>query len=109
MDLVLGELGMRDYSRDFYVHNRRGSYQSAKTILPIVFDLVSPQSVVDIGCGVATWLAAARDLGGTDASGIDGDYVDRDLLMGPQECFLAAGLSLPITLSRKFQLAICME
>jgi hypothetical protein len=109
MDLVLGELGMRDYSRDFYVHNRRGSYQSAKAILPIVFNLVSPQSVVDVGCGVAPWLAAARDLGARDTAGIDGEYVDRKLLMIPQECFLPADLSVPIALSRRFDLAICVE
>jgi hypothetical protein len=100
---------MSSYSRDFFLVYNQGSYQSAKAILPIVFDLVSPQSVVDIGCGVAPWLAAARDLGATDTLGIDGEYVDRNLLMVPQECFLAADLSLPITVSRKFQLAICME
>jgi hypothetical protein len=100
---------MSVYTRDFFLRQHQGSYQSAKAILPIVFDLVSPQSVVDIGCGVAPWLAAARDLGATDTLGIDGKYVDRNLLMVPQECFLPADLSVPVVLSRRFELAICVE
>jgi hypothetical protein len=100
---------MNSYSRDFYLQYHQGSYQSAKAILPIVFDLLSPQSVVDIGCGVAPWLAAARDLGAMDTVGIDGEYVDRSLLMVPRECFHPADLSVPIALSRTFHLAICME
>jgi hypothetical protein len=97
------------YSRDFFLRQHQGSYQSAKAILPIVFDLVSPQSCVDVGCGVAPWLAAARDLGATDTLGIDGKYVDRSLLMVPQECFLSADLSEPVVLPRRFELAICVE
>jgi SAM-dependent methyltransferase len=100
---------MARYSRRFFLQQQEGSCQSARAILPIMFDLVSPRSVVDVGCGVAPWLAAARELGARDTVGIDGDYVDRNQLMVPQECFLTADLSMPITPSRKFDVAICVE
>lgn len=98
-----------DYSAEFFAKQRAGSYSSAKAILPIVFDLVSPRSVVDLGCGVATWLAVARELGVADVFGVDGEYVDRAQLSIPPECFMAADLSLPLRVGRKFDLAVSVE
>lgn len=100
---------MIDYSPRFYREQCHVSYRSAKTVLPIIFRLVTPQSLVDVGCGVAPWLAAARELGITDMLGIDGDYVDRSLLMIPPEYFMPADLSRPVHVARKFDLAICVE
>ena len=44
---------MTGYSSEFFQSHSQVSYQSAKAILPIVFDLVVPKSVVD-------WDAASR-------------------------------------------------
>jgi SAM-dependent methyltransferase len=38
-------------------------------------DLVSPRSVLDVGCGVGTWLLAFQENGIQDLAGIDGDHV----------------------------------
>jgi SAM-dependent methyltransferase len=78
-------------------------------VLPHVFDLIAPRSIVDVGCGVGTWLAAARALGAFDVMGIDGDFVDRRLLHIPPECFRAADLSGPIECERTFDLALSLE
>ncbi len=72
-------------------------------------DLVSPESVVDVGCGVGAWLAAFRDAGVEDVLGLDGDYVPRDLLQIEAERFLAANLQDPPKLDRRFDLAISLE
>ena len=32
---------------------------SAEVVVPLITDMVSPRSVVDVGCGVGVWLAAA--------------------------------------------------
>jgi SAM-dependent methyltransferase len=100
---------MGRYDTKFFQDQSRGSYNSAKLILPIIFDLVSPKSIVDVGCGVGTWLAACRELGVMDIAGIDGEYVDRRRLRVPLEYFTPADLTRKIELPRKFDLAICLE
>ena len=97
------------YSGEFFLERRLGSYKSAKVVLPIVFEIVSPKSVVDVGCGVAAWLGVSRELGVTDTVGIDGDYVNQNLLMVPSECFVPADLTKAIEMPREFDLAICLE
>ncbi|HEY4839898.1 MAG TPA: methyltransferase domain-containing protein [Candidatus Acidoferrales bacterium] len=97
------------YNDEFFLGRSPSSYKSAKAILPIVFEIVSPKSVVDVGCGTGAWLSVVRELGVVDAVGIDGNYVDRKLLMVPPECFVAADLTQQIEMSRKFDLAVCLE
>ena len=63
------------YPAGFYADQRSGSLRSARAILPIVFEAVQPQSVVDVGCGVGTWLRPARALGAQRTVGIEGDWV----------------------------------
>lgn len=100
---------MNPYSPSFYNKQQDGSFRSALRVLPHVFDLVPAQSTVDVGCGVGTWLAAARSLGVTDTVGIDGDYVDRTALLIPTECFRSADLTRPFRCERSFDLALCLE
>jgi SAM-dependent methyltransferase len=72
--------------------------------------------VLDVGCGVGTWLRAALDLGAEDVVGMDGTYVDQDSLLIERERFLPADLAaqpLPDVLGDRatapFDLIICME
>jgi hypothetical protein len=97
------------YTTDFFSQQQEGSFRSALRILPFVFELISPRSVIDVGCGVGTWLAAARTLGVTDVMGLDGDYVNRGLLRIPEECFRSTDLSQPFTCERTFDLALSLE
>jgi SAM-dependent methyltransferase len=97
------------YTSEFYEINRSGSRRSASVIVPIVLRLVRAETVVDVGCGDGTWLAVFRELGITDAVGLDGDYVDRRLLQIPQEQFIATDLSSAFGLPRIFDLAISLE
>jgi SAM-dependent methyltransferase len=71
--------------------------------------LLNPGSVVDVGCGVGTWLEAFREAGVTDVLGIDGDYVEREILQIPVDCFRAQDLSRPFDAERKFDLAMSLE
>jgi SAM-dependent methyltransferase len=71
--------------------------------------MVRVKSVVDVGCGVGTWLAVFRELGVTDTAGLDGDYVDRQLLQIPQDQFTATNLSSSFRLPRTFDLAVSLE
>ena len=97
------------YSAEFFDQQSGGSRRSAQRIVPLVMELVRPRSVVDIGCGVGTWLSVFREHGVSRVLGIDGDYVDRRMLQIPAESFRAADLSLPLVLNERFDLAISME
>jgi len=100
---------MAIYSENFFAGQCHASRQSAREILPIVFELARPGSVIDVGCGVGPWLAAARELGARELLGVDGSWVQPSALMIPRECFLAVDLTKPLQVGRTFDLAMCME
>ena len=78
-------------------------------MLPLVFSWVHPRSVVDVGCGVGTWLGEAARLGIEDFLGVDGDYVDRAMLEIPAERFVPRDLCEPFDLGRRFDLVMSVE
>jgi hypothetical protein len=83
--------------------------QAADEILPIVFDLLHPASIVDIGCGAGHWLASAGELGVKDTLGVDGDWVLETKLAIPRQKFVAHDLGTPLILGRRFDLALSLE
>ena len=68
------------YKEDFYKKNQEGSRQSAKEIIPLVLELVRPKSVIDVGCGLGTWLSVLKVLGVEEIFGVDGDHVDKRII-----------------------------
>jgi cyclopropane fatty-acyl-phospholipid synthase-like methyltransferase len=72
-------------------------------------ELVKPKSVLDVGCGIGTWLKAFEENGVTDYKGLDGNHVDRSLLKIPKDKFQAQNLMEPWDLRRKFDLVISLE
>jgi SAM-dependent methyltransferase len=67
------------------------------------------KSVLDIGCGAGAWLAAYRDLGVEDLVGVDGDYVDRSMLLVEPCIFKPCDITKPLALGRHFDLVQCLE
>lgn len=100
---------MKDYSKEFYKKQSAGSKSSAMEVLPIVKELINPESVVDLGCGVAPWLATWSELGVKDILGVDGDYVNRDMLLIPRESFQPADLSKSFKGVKKYDLSMSLE
>src|SRR5712664_2654352 len=97
------------YDSRFYLSQAASSIQSARQVIPVLLGLVRPSSVVDVGCGVGTWLAVFRELGITNVLGIDGSHVDRTLLHIPSQLVLSANLSEPPHVQQRFDLAISLE
>ena len=102
-------VGVDHYSPGFFAEIRDRARRSAQEIVPGILDWVKPKSVVDLGCGVGTWLSVFQEYGIQDVLGIDGDYVDRSMLDVAEACFRTANLSRPLEIERQFDLALCLE
>ena len=100
---------MSRYDAAFFDAVREGAARSAARIVPLVMDLVAPRSVLDVGCGDGTWLAAFARAGVADYVGVDGvDPADVPLAI-PRERLVVRDLTRPIDLGRAFDLAISLE
>jgi cyclopropane fatty-acyl-phospholipid synthase-like methyltransferase len=102
-------LTRRPYSASFFSGQAAGSRRSAEAVVPLVLGLVETGSVVDIGCGVGTWLSVFRAHGVGDVLGIDGHYVRPQQLEIPADRFHAADLTQPLQIDRRFDLAVSLE
>lgn len=100
--------GTKAYDENFYRAQKDASYKSAMEVLQVVSKFIYPRSVIDIGCGVGTWLFAWKKYG-VDIYGIDGDYVDRSQLFIDEKMFHPANLEERIKLERRFDLAMTLE
>lgn len=87
------------------LHTREGARRALKSIL------AGRQitSLLDVGAGLGTWLAAARDLGLRDIKGIDGVrslpadlHVEADLIA-------ISDLTKAVALGRRFDAILCLE
>jgi SAM-dependent methyltransferase len=101
--------GATPYDRHFFQWHQDSSLNSARTVLPLVFEAVPAKSLLDIGCGNGTWLKAAGDLGVADYMGVDGSYVDVKDLLIPRERFVAMDLEKATPLGRRFDLVMSLE
>lgn len=97
------------YDSAFYRNQEEGSLASARKILPRVFEIVQPSSVLDVGCGLGTWVKACVELGVSDALGVDGNYVNQDQLHCDRERFTPGDVAKPFTLNRSFDLVMSLE
>ncbi|HEY5753881.1 MAG TPA: methyltransferase domain-containing protein [Chthoniobacterales bacterium] len=109
---AINEPGMVPYGRAYYESlepSVGGSRRSATIIVPELLKWVQPRSVIDVGCGVGSWLAAFQEVGIDDVLGVDLDNVDRDLLLIPPHQFQPFDLRQPLSMDREFDLALCLE
>ncbi len=83
---------------------------SAKSVIPIIMDLVHPQSVLDLGCGTGTWLKVFKNKYNVrDIFGVDGYYVEKEQLEIPAGKFYPHNLEEPLNLGRHFDLVVTLE
>lgn len=100
------------YDQEFYNSQRTNSSQSAIETVPIIVDLIKPASVLDVGCGIGTWSSVFQN-NGVEAYGVDGDYVDRKMLLISRaqfsSCDLSAKIEIPEQWPQKFDIAMSLE
>lgn len=93
-----------------YIHTEEIHNMAApREVVPIVVGLVKPQSVLDVGCGMGTWLRAFAEAGVNEYFGVDGDYVNHLTLQITPERFVAKDLREHWSLSNKFDLVVSLE
>jgi SAM-dependent methyltransferase len=97
------------YTTSFFARLRKGATRSAEVIVPLVLQLLPVRNVVDVGCGDGSWLMVFQKHGVREVLGIDGEYIDRNHLQIPHECFLARDLTKSFALDPVFDLAISLE
>ena len=96
------------YNHSFYSQHWRKvtAFIILSKILKILPEI---NSAVDFGCGLGIWLAILRKLGIAEIKGYDGDWVDKETLEIPKECFTAADLSKTVSVEKRYDLAISIE
>jgi 23S rRNA U2552 (ribose-2'-O)-methylase RlmE/FtsJ len=97
------------YNDYFFSNQSTGSYNSAKAIAPLVLEIIEPKNIVDIGCGLGSWLKVFSELGVSEILGLDGDYIDLNKLYIPKTSFLAHNLEEKLFLNKRYDLAISLE
>lgn len=97
------------YNNRFFAGHADLSRSSADRISAIVAGLVPIGSVIDVGCGIGTWLAAFKRRGSSWVLGIDGHYVARELLQIDASEFIGRDLRQPLDVGQRFDLAVSLE
>jgi len=98
------------YNEKFYSYQSEPSYRSAQKVVPILIELINPQSVIDVGCGIGTWLKVFNENSIEDVLGIDGNDINPQKLLISEKKFRNIDLcSNGFQVIRKFDLCICLE
>lgn len=97
---------MGEYTTSFYDLIRPGCVASAAVVAPIVYDMVRPDRVIDVGCGEGHWAKAFESAGAAHVHGVDGEYVRTRVVDRFTPVDLASDFALD---TDPFDLAVCLE
>lgn len=100
------------YDDSFYKDRHRKTEYAAKIILKRIFEIIpQPTSMVDIGCGVGTWLYIAKTYHNVGVvRGYDGDYVPPKYIKIASDEFCPVNIEkLSFDGGERFDLAISLE
>jgi hypothetical protein len=101
---------MSSYQDDFYKDLHQQTLYPARTVIDILLPVLpSIGSAVDVGCAVGSWLSVLKENGVPEIRGIDGDWVNKEFLEIPGECFRAVDLEKPFSEEKKYDLAMSLE
>jgi SAM-dependent methyltransferase len=95
-----------------YIHTERvHNLGSPSIVVPILIELFSPESVIDVGCGTGNFLKIFRDNGIQILKGLDGKWANRELLFKHihEDEFEEIDLENFSNSKKRYDLAICLE
>jgi len=96
------------YPKSFFSKIDSVSISTAREIVPFIIEKFNPKSVVDVGCGSGAWLKIFKERGVYDLCGYDGIWAKPTNLC-KDYAFIDTDLNFPLTVTRKFDLAVCIE
>jgi SAM-dependent methyltransferase len=97
------------YKKKSYKDRHSETFDSAELIVPHILKLLSINSVVDIGCGVGTWLLAFMNHGIKEILGVEGPWMPKEHLVIPETMFMNHDLTTSFSLKKTFDLAMSLE
>ncbi len=100
---------MTAYNSEFYKGLKTGSLKSAEAIVPDIMKIVNPNSVLDLGCGIGTWLSIFKTHGVKKIHGFDGSYVQKNQLLIEESEFDSINLSESFPAPVKVDFALSLE
>lgn len=90
------------YGTEFFAGRSHTVTASAAIVVPAVCELLSPRSMLDVGCGKGEWLQEFRSCGVEDVVGVD--------IAAPDEMwYFRRDLTEPLEFKRTFDLVVCLE
>ncbi|WP_028402619.1 class I SAM-dependent methyltransferase [Ectobacillus panaciterrae] len=100
---------MSVFNKAYFQWQHLAALRSAEEVVPDIIRLIQPKSVIDIGCGIGSWLSVFQKYGIEDIKGIDGPYINKNLLRIPEDKFMKMDLTNPVTADRSYDLVLCLE
>jgi SAM-dependent methyltransferase len=97
------------YDARFFDWNSQIAMRSARPVAALVYEMLRPARVIDVGCGCGEWLLAFQELGVRQVCGLDGDHLHPDQLLIDRNCFLPVNLARPFEVPGEYDLAISLE
>jgi hypothetical protein len=94
-----------DYDHAQNVHTLEGPHVA----FPEIFFGQMPHSLLDVGCGIGTWLKVALEFGVSEIMGVDGAAIPPERLLLPRHHFRQHDLTQPWNLGRRFDAVLCLE
>ena len=96
------------YDQEFF-NTTHDHISSARVILNILFKHYNPKSIVDVGCGSGSWLKVAGEMGVNSLTGIEGSWLNEEMLLSDEIELITHDLSNPLPYLKKYDLAISLE
>lgn len=97
------------YGSDFHADRDARTRATARSVLAKVKEWIDPQSAADVGCGVGTWLAAAREVGIADVQGFEGPWAKTANLVLADNEVSFQNLEETVSMDRRYDLVISLE
>ena len=97
-----------DYKDNFHSVHFQESLNSAKEVIPLFLRYFEAKTVLDVGCGLGTWLKIFEE-NNCDIFGVDGDYVKVEDLLIDKDRFLDFDLNNNFNLKKRFDLVTSLE
>lgn len=97
------------YDSNFHADRDARTRAAARLILGHVQRWIAPKSAADVGCGVGTWLAVAKELGLQDVHGFEGPWAKTANLVLDQGEVSFTNLEEQVSADTRFDLVISLE